>query len=156
MDLNLTLFGEMLTFAVLLWFMTKYIWPRLTKAIEERQQQIETGLLAAQKSQKELESVQQEVTIKLKEASLQANKMLGQAEQQAEGLVVQAKVSAQQERDKMLTATKAEIASHFQQVNSQLQQQVAGLLMSAVEKVIKQEVSNEDQQRLLDEIIAKI
>ena len=58
MNINMTFFGQMLTFAVLIWVTMKFIWPPLNAAIEERQRKIAEGLAAADNSQKALEQAQ--------------------------------------------------------------------------------------------------
>ncbi|HZX79541.1 MAG TPA: F0F1 ATP synthase subunit B, partial [Lysobacter sp.] len=58
MNINMTFFGQMITFAILIWFTMKFIWPPLNKAIEERQQKIAEGLAAAEQSQKNLAQAQ--------------------------------------------------------------------------------------------------
>ena len=50
----MTLLGQMISFAILIWFTVKFIWPPLMAAIEERQQKIAEGLAAADNAQKNL------------------------------------------------------------------------------------------------------
>ena len=40
MNPNITLLGQMISFAILIWFTVKFIWPPLMGAIEERQQKM--------------------------------------------------------------------------------------------------------------------
>ena len=47
MDINATLLGQMLVFGVLIWFSWKFIWPPLTKAIEDRHTTKREGIAAA-------------------------------------------------------------------------------------------------------------
>ena len=51
MNFNATLIGQTITFIVFVWFCMKFIWPPLLEAIEERQQQIEDGLAAADRGE---------------------------------------------------------------------------------------------------------
>ena len=51
MNPNITLLGQMISFAILIWFTVKFIWPPLTKAIEDRQQKIAECIAAADYSQ---------------------------------------------------------------------------------------------------------
>lgn len=43
MNLNATIFFQMLVFFVLGWFTMKFVWPPLTKAIDERRQKSPTA-----------------------------------------------------------------------------------------------------------------
>ena len=58
MDINLTLIGQTIAMIVFVWFCMKFIWPPILNALEERQQQIEEGLAAADKSQEKLVEAQ--------------------------------------------------------------------------------------------------
>ena len=40
MDINATLLGQALTFAVLVWFTMKFVWPPLTNMMDERAKRI--------------------------------------------------------------------------------------------------------------------
>ena len=48
MNINLTLFGQAITFAIFVWFTMRFVWPPLTAAMQERQQKIADGLQAAE------------------------------------------------------------------------------------------------------------
>ena len=53
MNINLTLIGQMLAFAVFVWFTMRYVWPPLTKAMDERKGKIAEGLAAGSGIQRE-------------------------------------------------------------------------------------------------------
>ena len=50
MNINLTLFGQMVTFAFFVWFCMKFVWPVIIEAMEERQKKIADGLDAADRA----------------------------------------------------------------------------------------------------------
>ena len=76
MDLNYTFFLQALSFAILIGFTMKFIWPPLMKAIEERQQKIAEGLAAADRSQKDLAQAQDKVNDIVREARSKANEII--------------------------------------------------------------------------------
>ena len=49
MNINLTLFGQMVAFTIFVWFTMKFVWPPLAKAIEDRKAKIADGLAAAER-----------------------------------------------------------------------------------------------------------
>ena len=65
MDINATLFGQLITFAILVWFTMKYVWPPIAKALDERAQKIADGLAAADKAKSELSSANKRVEAEL-------------------------------------------------------------------------------------------
>jgi F-type H+-transporting ATPase subunit b len=156
MDINITLFGEMLTFMVLLWVMGKYIWPQLTKAIEKRQQQIVEGVEAAKKGHKDLAATQQKIAEQLQHAKDQAAIILEQAQQKSVTLIEQSRAEAQQERNKVLAQVEDEIKLAYGQASVELQQYIAELAVAIAEKAIKQNFDDKSQDRLINKIIAGI
>ena len=58
MNINASLFVQMVVFFIGCWITMKFIWPPLIKAIEERQNKIAQGLAAADKSNEALAEAQ--------------------------------------------------------------------------------------------------
>ena len=56
MDLNATFIGQIVVFAILLWFIYKVVTPMLAGPIGERQRRIADGLAAAEKGQEDRKS----------------------------------------------------------------------------------------------------
>jgi len=52
MNINLTLIGQTITFAVFVWFCMKFVWPPIMNALEERKTRIADGLAAAEASKR--------------------------------------------------------------------------------------------------------
>src|SRR6476646_562628 len=94
MEIGMTLLGQALSFALLIWFTVKFIWPPLVGAIEERQQRIAEGLAAADRSQKDLAQAQDKVNEALKEARVKANEIIEQAHQRKIQIIDAAKDEA--------------------------------------------------------------
>lgn len=156
MDINVTLFGEMLTFAVLVWVTMKYIWPPLTKALNERQQKIADGLQAAERGQRDLELAQQKVTEQLREAKNQAGTIIEQANQQANSIVEDGVSKAHAEGEKVLAATRSNIEQEIIRANTQLRQQTTDIAIKVAEKLLQQHVDATKQQQMIDELIEEI
>ena len=62
MNMNLTLIGQAISFAIFVWFCLKYVWPPILKALEERETRIADGLAAAERGKHELELAEQRAT----------------------------------------------------------------------------------------------
>src|SRR5690606_41802676 len=83
MQINATLIGQALAFAILIWFSYKFVWPPLMRAIENRQQKIAEGLAAADRSKKDLAQAEEKVAEALREARAKANEIIEQAHTRA-------------------------------------------------------------------------
>ena len=67
MNLNLTMFGQMITFTLFVVITMKYVWPFITNALNERQAKISDGLAAAERGQHELVLSQQKAAQMLRD-----------------------------------------------------------------------------------------
>src|SRR5438552_10383859 len=72
MNINATLLGQMLAFAILIWFTVKFVWPPLLGAIEERQKRIAEGLAAAERARQELAEADVRVNDEIRKARVDA------------------------------------------------------------------------------------
>lgn len=156
MNLNMTFFGQMITFAILIWFTMKFIWPPLNKAIEERQHKIAEGLAAAEQSQKNLAQAQQSVDAELRAARTKANEIIEQAHQRANQIIDQAKNDALAEATRQKALAEAEIAASANRAREDLRKQVSMLAVSGAEKLLKREIDANAHKALLDELAAEI
>ncbi|MGO4222368.1 F0F1 ATP synthase subunit B [Lysobacter sp. TAF61] len=156
MNLNMTFFGQMITFAILIWFTMKFIWPPLNKAIEERQHKIAEGLAAAEQSQKNLAQAQQSVDAELRTARTKANEIIEQAHQRANQIIDQAKNDAIAEATRQKAVADAEIAASANRAREELRKQVSTLAVTGAEKLLKREIDANAHKALLDELAAEI
>lgn len=156
MNLNMTFFGQMITFAILIWFTMKFIWPPLNKAIEERQHKIAEGLAAAEQSQKNLAQAQQSVDAELRAARTKANEIIEQAHQRGNQIIDQAKNDALAEATRQKAVAEAEIAASANRAREDLRKQVSMLAVSGAEKLLKREIDASAHKALLDELAAEI
>ena len=80
MSINATLFGQVIWFALFVWFCMKFVWPPLTNALEERKQKIAEGLSAADRAARDLELAQEKASGDLREAKAKAAEIIEQLE----------------------------------------------------------------------------
>lgn len=156
MNINATLFGQALWFAVFIWLTMKYIWPPLQKAMHERQQQIADGLAAAERGKQDLVLAAQRAAEELQKAREQAAEILAQAEKRGGQLVEEAKGIAKTEGERIITAAKAEIDQEVNRAREQLRAQVAMLAVTGAEKILKRDVDAKAHAQLLQGLEAEL
>ena len=156
MNINMTFFGQMLTFAVLIWVTMKFIWPPLNAAIEERQRKIAEGLAAADNSQKALEQAQSNADAAIREARVKANEIIEQAHQRANQIVDAAKNEAVAEAGRQKALADSEIAAASNRAREELRRQVSMLAVAGAEKLLHREIDASAHKALLDELAAQL
>lgn len=140
MNINATLLVQALSFAALIWFTVKFVWPSLTNAIDDRNKRIADGLAAAEKGRQSLELSSRQAEEALKEARARAAEILAQADKRAAEMVEQAKTVARDEGAREKTAAKAEIEQEYARAREQLREEVAALAVAGAEKILRREV----------------
>lgn len=141
MNINATLFLQAIVFAILVWFSMRFIWPPLTKALDERAQKIADGLAAADKAKAELATANKRVEEQLVQSRNETTRLLADAEKRAQAIVDEAKRRAEEEGAKIVAAAKAEAEQQSIQAREALREQVAGLAVKGAEQILKREVN---------------
>ena len=156
MDFNATLIGEMLSFAILIWFCVHFIWPHLNKAIEDRQLKIAEGLNAAERAHAELREADTKVAAEIKLARQQASEIIDRAQLQANQIIDKARVEAIVEINRLKATAQDDIASMAQRARDQLREQVGALALQGASRIVQREVDASTHKLLLDQLAAEI
>ncbi|AVF58656.1 F0F1 ATP synthase subunit B [Vibrio diabolicus] len=156
MNINATLLGQAISFALFVWFCMKYVWPPLMKAIEERQKKIADGLQAAERAAKDLDLAQANASDQLKEAKRTATEIIEQANKRKSQILDEAREEAQAERQKILAQAEAELEAERNRARDDLRKQVATLAVAGAEKILERSIDKDAQKDILDNITAKL
>ena len=156
MNINLTLFGQMVTFAIFVWFCMKFVWPVIIAAMEERQQKIADGLDAADRAMRDLEAAQDKATDQMKEAKQEAAGIVDQANKRANQIVDDAKQQAITEGDRLKVAAEAEIEQEVNRAKEELRASVAGLALAGAEKVLEASIDDKANRALVDNLASQL
>ncbi|NDY90929.1 F0F1 ATP synthase subunit B [Ideonella livida] len=141
MNLNATLLAQIVVFGILWWFTMKFVWPPITKALDERAQKVADGLAAADKAKLELASANKRVEEQLAQSRNETAQLLSDAEKRAQAIVEEAKRRAEDEGAKIVAAAKAEAEQQMIQAREALRNQVAALAVKGAEQILKREVN---------------
>ena len=156
MNINLTLFGQTFAFAIFVWFCMKFVWPPITKAMQERQKKIAEGLDAAGRAQQDLKLAQEKVTNTLRETKEQATLILEQAIKHASAIVEEAKQQARAEGERLVNAARAEIEQEVNRAKDQLRAQVAALAVLGAEKILESQVDAKVHNDLVEKLASQL
>jgi F-type H+-transporting ATPase subunit b len=142
----------MIVFFVLGWVTMKFVWPPLTKAIDERRQKIAEGLAAAEKGKTDL--AQAQARIGSIEASAKAE--LHTRMKQGTQIIEQARAEAESERARILAQAKQDAAQEVQRARDALRNDVANLAVKGAEQILKREVDARAHAELLTQLKAQL
>lgn len=156
MNINLTLFGQMVAFAVFVWFTMKFVWPPIVKAMEERKARIAEGLAAAERGQHEQELAEKRARETLHQAKQQAAEIRANAEKQATLIVEEAREKAKEEGGRQLAAAQAEIEQETNKARELLRTKVAELAVLGAERILRKEINADAHKDIVESVANQI
>lgn len=156
MNINATIIGQFITFAILIWFTMKYVWPPIMKAIHDREKKIAAGLEAAERSKRELELAEHQASSIIQDAKQQATHIIEQANMHSAKLVEEAKSQAKEEGKRIIGMAQHDIEREVVQVREALKSELATLAISAAEKILQNQIDPSTQHDLLNQLASEI
>jgi F-type H+-transporting ATPase subunit b len=156
MEINATLFVQLIVFAVFVWFTMKFVWPPLMKAMSERQEKIADGLAAALKAQKELAVAQEKIKADLEEAKIKAADLIERANQRSLKMIEEAKAEAKIEAQKVIAASHENLMQEVSRAKESLRKEFTSLAILGAEKILLREVDEKSNRALLNSLLEEI
>ncbi|HMK14065.1 MAG TPA: F0F1 ATP synthase subunit B [Burkholderiales bacterium] len=156
MNVTATLFGQMITFAVLVWFIQRFLWGPLTRMMAERSKRIADGLAAAERGKHELELATKRSVEILRDGKHQVSDIIAQAEKRSLQIIEEAKQAAKAEGERIIAGAKAEIAQEVSRAKEVLRSQVSALAVAGAEKILQREVDAKEHAALLQSIQSEL
>jgi F-type H+-transporting ATPase subunit b len=131
-------------------------WKPILKALQEREESIETALSAAENAKLELQKLQADNEALLQEARKERDKMLQEAAVTANTLVEEARTKASAEGARLLETARQAIETEKLAAIAQIKNQVATLSIDIAEKILKKQLeSSESQKQLVNQFLAE-
>ncbi len=156
MNLNATFIVQVFVFFTLAWFVSRFVWPPVRVALDERRDKIASGLKAAELAQANLADVEKRVKNELAQARADNQGLVADAEKQAISIIAEAKTGAEIEYSRILHAAKVEVEQHMFLAKQSLREQVASLAVSGAEQILKREVNASTHADLLAALKIKL
>lgn len=156
MNINATLFVQLVVFFIGAWVTMKFIWPPLIKSLEERQKKIADGLAAADRGQKSLDEAKRKIAEEQAAERAHVQQLIADAEKRGQSIVDAAKAQAKVEADRIVEAAKAEATQEMQRAKEALRDQVAVLAVAGAAQILQREVNPQVHSELLAQLKAKL
>ncbi len=152
MNINATLIGQAISFAIFVWFCMKFVWPPLIAAMEERKKQMSDGLQNAELAEQALDDAKARAEENLVEAKQQAAELIDQANKRANLIVEEAKDTAKQEGERIKLLAEAEIVQEVNRAKEDLRAQVSQLAITGAEKILESAVDQQAHSGMLSKL----
>jgi F-type H+-transporting ATPase subunit b len=145
-----------LTFLGLLVFLKLVAWGPLLKALDERQQTIRKSLDDAQLAKQELERLQLESAQIIRQARVDAEAIVAQSRADAARLREELRQKAKAESDAIVKNAERQIQLETTRALQQIRHEAIDLSVMIASKIIKRNLSKEDNERLIEDALKQV
>jgi F-type H+-transporting ATPase subunit b len=134
----------------------KFAWGPILKLLKDREEFIHKSLADAKRDREDAEARLKEYTDKLQAARNEAAGMIAAARQDAERLRGELQQKARTEADALIKNAERQIQLETQRALGQIRTEAVELSLSIASKLIKRNLSKEDNAKLIDETLKQI
>ncbi len=156
MNLNATLFAQLVVFLILAWFTMKFVWPPIMKALDERAGKIADGLAAADKAKTDLAHAEKKASDELRKARESAAEFRSGAERQVAQLIEDARAEGARIVNAAREAAEAEAGVASQRAKEALREHVAVLAVAGAERILRKEINAHAHAELLTQLKSEL
>ncbi|OOF47047.1 F0F1 ATP synthase subunit B [Rodentibacter trehalosifermentans] len=156
MNLNATLIGQLVSFALFVWFCMKFVWPPIIKAIETRQSQIANALASAEAAKKEQADTKLLAEEEISKARIQAQEIIDAANKRRNEVLDEVKTEAEELKAKIIKQGYAEVEAERKRVQEELRLKVASLAIAGAEKIVDRTIDEAANNDIIDKLVAEL
>ena len=145
-----------LTFLVLLGVLAKFAWNPLLKMLKDREELIRSSLEDAEKAKMELERLNTEGQDIINKARSAAQTILSEGKAASSKMKEETLSSAKEQAKVILTEAEKQIQIEKDKAIAEIKSEVVDLSLSVATKLIKKNISREDNQALIDDSLENV
>jgi len=148
-------FWMIVTFSIILFVLRKFAWKPILSMIKEREDSIDNALKAADNARKEMQDLKSANEKILAEARAERDVMLKEARDTKDAIINEAKGKAKVEADRMVAQAREAINTEKLAAITELKAQVATLSIDIAEKILKEQLSSDEKQKIVTSNLVK-
>jgi F-type H+-transporting ATPase subunit b len=155
-EINRSLIIQVINFLILLVVLYKFVYKPLLGTLESRSAAIKQQLAEAQAARESAQRQLAEFEAKLTASQAEAQAVRDRALREAAELRERLTAEARREASHLVESARAEIEQDVRRARADLRREVAGLAVNIAERLIQRNVQAEDQERLVQEALARL
>ncbi|ANU37058.1 F0F1 ATP synthase subunit B [Vibrio scophthalmi] len=156
MNLNATMLGQAISFAIFVWLCMKYVWPPLVKLLDERQQEIAQGLRNTEDAAQALALTQANCEQMLDQAKKDVNKLIEQGQKRRAQIIEESVKEAEEEKARIVAQGDVEVEAERNRLRQELKAEMADLVIQSAQKLINKNLDTASNRDLVDQMIKQI
>jgi len=151
------LFLMTVAFGIVFFVIAKFAFPIINGMLKKREEKINDALELAERTHKEMEQLQADNEALLKQAYEERANIINETKQICNSLIEDAKVKANEEKDRIIESAKASIEHEKMAATTEVKNQIADISLKVAEKILAKSLDSDKEQldyinRLLEEI----
>jgi F-type H+-transporting ATPase subunit b len=154
-ELNEIIWGAV-GFVVVFFFLSKYGYPAMKKAMNDRTEKIRGDIAAAEAQRSEAEGLLAEYRAQLNDAKAEAGRIIEEARQQADAVKRDQEARVQTEIAEMRERAASDVEGAKAQALADLRRDVADLAIGAAEVIVQRSLDHETQTQLVEQYIDSV
>jgi len=143
-------------FAIIFFFMWKWVLPRVNALLEERRQKIQGEMEKAEQAHHEADQELSQYKAQLANAAEEANRIIEEARLTAEQLRMDLQGRAEQESQNIVARAQEEIRAERDRVFQELRAQVAEISVELAGRVVGEELDQNRHEQLIRDYIDQV
>jgi F-type H+-transporting ATPase subunit b len=147
---------QVVNFLLLLYLLNRFLFKRVFALLDERAQKIKKGLEDAEAAARDRELARAEREAAVAEARKEANEMIARATKIAEDTRNEILADARAEAEKVSAKAREEIVAEKDKAMAEIRGQVAELALAAAGKLVRREMDDPTQRRLVEDFLADV
>jgi F-type H+-transporting ATPase subunit b len=147
---------QIVNFLLLLYLLNRFLFKRVFALLDERQARISKGLEDAAAAARDRELARAEREAAVAEARKEANEMIARANKIAEDTRNEILADARAEAEQATARAREEIVAEKDKAMAEIRGQVAELALAAAGKLVRRQMDDPTQRRLVEEFLAEV
>lgn len=144
---------QAIAFLILMFILSKWVFPVLMKAVDDRQDAIEAGTKAAEEAEKKAEEAQEQVTHLLKEARAEAKDIVATAKDEANAMIATSEDKAKSRAEKIVKDAHEQLEKDVIAARKALHNDTIDLVALATEKIVGKSVNDSIDKKIIADAI---
>lgn len=151
-----TLIWMLIFFSFILLILKKFAWKPILNTLKNREKTIEEALQSAEHAKAEMIKLKADNEKILADARQERDKLMREARDLKDKILQDAQKQAQEEANKIIEGVKQNIENEKKNAMDEIKNQIALLSISIAEKILREELDDNKQSKLIEKILKDI
>jgi F-type H+-transporting ATPase subunit b len=149
-------FWTLVTFVIVLIILGKFVFPKITAAVEAREKALEEAIEMAKRDREAAAKALAEQQAQIEAARNEAQKIIAESRQVGEKVRTQMVEETHQQQQQMLERARREIQQEKERAIDEMRREAIDLAIAGASKVIEQNLDDESNRKIVESFLSSI